>query len=439
MAPKFTKFARIFPMLLGLAAGWSAAPAFAQGGSWTTKTPMPTIHATPASGVSGGLLFVVGGGTGGGTSVANEAYDPATDTWTTKASAPTARSSAGSGVVGGKLYVVGGCINSNCGSTSSLLEVYDPATNTWTSGAPMPTPRSHMAAAAIGGKLYVAGGQQSCGSCTAISTLEEYDPATDTWTARASLPAPSAFSAGAAVNGLLYVVGGITSPRLTNEVGTLQVYDPATDTWSMKSSMPTPRHSLAAATANGIFYAFGGQSLLVDSHDTVESYDPASDTWTTKPPMPTSRFALAAQEAGGSLYAVGGIHHPGTVHLSTLEAFRPITVVGIDVKPGSFPNSINLGSAGVVPVAILSSSIFDARELDPDSITLAGARVKMVGKSDRFLCHEEDVSGDGLLDLVCQVETAQFMIETGDSTAVLEGETFGGVQVRGEDSVRIVP
>jgi hypothetical protein len=35
--------------------------------------------------------------------------------------------------------------------------------------------------------------------------------------------------------------------------------------------------------------------------------------------------------------------------------------------------------------------------------------------------------------------TAQFLIEPGDSIAVLEAETFGGQAIRGQDSIRIVP
>lgn len=110
----------------------------------------------------------------------------------------------------------------------------------------------------------------------------------------------------------------------------------------------------------------------------------------------------------------------------------------IDIKPGSYPNSINLASAGVIPVAILSSASFDAQTVNPDSVSLAGARVKLVGKSAKYLWHHEDVNGDGLVDVVCQVETAQFMIEPGDSVAVLEAETFDGTRVRAKDSVTIV-
>ncbi len=116
----------------------------------------------------------------------------------------------------------------------------------------------------------------------------------------------------------------------------------------------------------------------------------------------------------------------------------PVLEVAIDIKPGSDPNSINLSSAGVIPVAILSSDTFDATTVDPDTVSLAGARVKLVGKSGKYLCHEEDVNGDELLDLVCQVYTAEFMIEEGESVAVLEAETFDGAPIRGEDTIRIV-
>ncbi|NIM97272.1 MAG: hypothetical protein GTO24_04065 [candidate division Zixibacteria bacterium] len=117
---------------------------------------------------------------------------------------------------------------------------------------------------------------------------------------------------------------------------------------------------------------------------------------------------------------------------------HPFLEVAIDIKPGSDPNSINLSSAGVIPVAILSSDTFDATTVNPDTVSLAGARVKLVGKSGKYLCHEEDVNGDELLDLVCQVYTAESMIEEGESVAVLEAETFDGVQIRGEDTIRIV-
>ena len=116
-----------------------------------------------------------------------------------------------------------------------------------------------------------------------------------------------------------------------------------------------------------------------------------------------------------------------------------VVAVTVDIKPGSYPNSINLNSAGVVPVAILSFSEFDATQVDPATVSLAGAKVKLIGKGDKYSCSTQDVNGDGLVDLLCHVVTAQFMIEPGTSVAVMEATTFGGKAIRGEDSIEIVP
>lgn len=114
--------------------------------------------------------------------------------------------------------------------------------------------------------------------------------------------------------------------------------------------------------------------------------------------------------------------------------------VSIDVKPGSYPNSINLGSNGVIPVAILSSADFDATQVDPVTVTLAGAGVAVEGKGNNYLAHNEDINGDSRLDLVLQVITqnldpGQFQ----DGSAVLTGYTYGGIPIKGCDEIVIVP
>ena len=93
----------------------------------------------------------------------------------------------------------------------------------------------------------------------------------------------------------------------------------------------------------------------------------------------------------------------------------------------------------MIPVAILSSDNFDATiDIDSDTLVLAGAAVKAAGKSGNSLCHAEDVNGDTLLDLICQFDN-ELDVPEGESVAVLEGQTFDGTPIRGEDSIRIVP
>jgi len=120
---------------------------------------------------------------------------------------------------------------------------------------------------------------------------------------------------------------------------------------------------------------------------------------------------------------------------------RPfVTLVEIDIKPGSHPNAINLGSHGLTPVAILSSEQFDATTVDPDTVELAGAGVEVRGKSNKFLAHAEDVNGDGLVDLVVQVATANLEPESlQDGFATLTAKTYDGQTIEGTDEVIIVP
>jgi hypothetical protein len=118
-------------------------------------------------------------------------------------------------------------------------------------------------------------------------------------------------------------------------------------------------------------------------------------------------------------------------------ALPPITVL-VDIKPGETPNSIHLGSNGVVPVAILSTPDFDAGTVDPATVTLAGAAVRLRGRGTP-MASLEDVNGDGLRDLVLHISTDALQLTSSDVQAVLEGMTFSGMFIRGTDSVRIVP
>jgi len=116
---------------------------------------------------------------------------------------------------------------------------------------------------------------------------------------------------------------------------------------------------------------------------------------------------------------------------------EPIT---IDIKPGSTPNAINLGSNGVVPVAILSTPEFDATELDPDTVFLAGSGVAVRGKGNKLLASEEDVNGDGLIDLVIKVETENLDPGTfQDGYAILQVIVDNTVIYEGSDEITIVP
>ena len=114
--------------------------------------------------------------------------------------------------------------------------------------------------------------------------------------------------------------------------------------------------------------------------------------------------------------------------------------IDIDIKPGSDPNAINLGSKGLISVAIISSESFDATQVDADTVELAGTSLAIRGKGNNFMSHEEDVNGDGLIDLVVHVETQN--LDPGlfqDGRATITGTTLNGEAFEGSDEIIILP
>ena len=114
----------------------------------------------------------------------------------------------------------------------------------------------------------------------------------------------------------------------------------------------------------------------------------------------------------------------GVVEKSLLE-------ITIDIKPGSYPNSVNLGSQGVVPVAALTTDAFDATTVDPDTVLFAGAAP--------LRWATEDVDHDGHLDLLFHFETQELELDKYSTEATLTGETYDGQAIQGVDTVSIVP
>ena len=124
-----------------------------------------------------------------------------------------------------------------------------------------------------------------------------------------------------------------------------------------------------------------------------------------------------------------------------------VKAVSIDIKPGSDPNSINLLSGGVIPVAILTTPEFDASTVDisvdgHDKLSFTGASAKMKGKSGRYASFE-DVDGDGDNDLVIHFYTSEidpslFEVDGLFTYATITGQTVDGTPISGRDTINIV-
>lgn len=311
----------------------SIVVALAQGGTWSTRAPMPTARWSAGSGVVNGIIYVMGGTTSvtssGSDVAALEAYDPTSDTWSTKAPMPTPRHSFGVSVVNGILYTVGGYAFS-CLCSVPTVEAYDPRTDTWTTKAPMPTARNGLVTGMVNGIIYAAGGNSP--SSAYLNTLEAYDPVSDSWSTKTSMPTARYEPAAGVVDDVLYVAGGSQYGNLS----TLEAYDPATDTWSTKPQMPTPRYYLGTGVLNELLYAVGGYNDQV-ALSAVEAYDPSIESWTAVTPMPTPRVPSVAV-VDGTLYAIGGYDYVHGMPLSTVEALTPPTPGAAELSGG---NSFN--------------------------------------------------------------------------------------------------
>lgn len=107
-----------------------------------------------------------------------------------------------------------------------------------------------------------------------------------------------------------------------------------------------------------------------------------------------------------------------------------LSPAAIDIKPGSYPNAINVRSPGAIPVAVLTTEDFDATTVDPDTVQFAGA--------SPLRWAMEDVDDDTDWDVIFHFKTQETAIACGDTEATLTGKTLDGVDVAGTDSVKTV-
>jgi hypothetical protein len=130
----------------------------------------------------------------------------------------------------------------------------------------------------------------------------------------------------------------------------------------------------------------------------------------------------------------GIMSHPKSKagYVLPVRDMKPTTmIVDIDIKPGCYPNDINLESKGEVPVVIFTTDDFDAYDVDIISCEFAGA----------YPLHwkMEDVDKDGRHDMLLRFLIQELNLTKRSTEATFKGKTFDGIQIIGADSVNSVP
>lgn len=136
--------------------------------------------------------------------------------------------------------------------------------------------------------------------------------------------------------------------------------------------------------------------------------------------------------------------HPSTKmheHIAALvlERLSRATVFpSVDVKPDTMLNEANLAAQGVLPVAILTTSLaqgeasdFDALQVDSSTVRFGPAGIDVAHPA----AHIEDVDGDGDMDLLLHFSVREAAIACGDAQAVVTGVTLSGQSLIGSDSI----
>lgn len=262
------------------------------------------------------------------------------------------------------------------------------------------------------------------------------------WLARWLAALGSAFSIGMLSWVLLFLLAALpvaaqSSSKLfghtfLNGAETLVSIDPANGSVALVGTVPNSGSLFVQA---GIAALDPAQHhyFFVDSNSVLHRMDTQTGVESAETSLSTSLF-LAGMEL-----------EPGP---SAIPVF-------VDIKPQSCPNPLNIGAAGVLPVAILGTPTFDVTTIDTSSVKLQGVSPLRSALEDVATPFSgvlvsatscTTAGPDGLTDLVLSFSNSEVAAALGTVTdgqvlvLTLTGNLkpqFGGSPIKGQDVVVI--
>ncbi|MCD4723808.1 MAG: T9SS type A sorting domain-containing protein [Bacteroidales bacterium] len=129
----------------------------------------------------------------------------------------------------------------------------------------------------------------------------------------------------------------------------------------------------------------------------------------------------------------------------------PVMLVDFDIHPASWPNPININSAGKVPTAILGTESFDITTIDPATLLLEGVAPVMWSIEDVTVpvegegeCNNTEEGPDGFYDLIVKFNTQELVTALGEVSdgdeliLTITGNLIDGQYIEGNDCIIII-
>ncbi|MDH3626606.1 MAG: PQQ-binding-like beta-propeller repeat protein [Acidobacteriota bacterium] len=188
-------------------------------------------------------------------------------------------------------------------------------------------------------------------------------------------------------------------------------------------------HGSSTGTEGGLDYATLAYDAETGEQVWSARYDgPASDRDLAR--------SIAVSPDGSTVFVSGYSKGVETSDFATV-AYSLVRYVAIDIRP----RSINPGSRGVIPVALLGSDEFNVSDMDVATLRFGpdeGACRHDLTDPFTFSEHLKDMNLDGNMDLMLHFNTQDTGILCGETEATLWGVLLGGSPFEGTDSLQTV-
>jgi hypothetical protein len=157
-------------------------------------------------------------------------------------------------------------------------------------------------------------------------------------------------------------------------------------------------------------------------------------TATLKNELPPDPGTNTGRSTLVSIQTESGYQYSGITVTSVNDIPVPMSVASLQIKPpAAAPVPINPRSAGVIPVAILSTSTLAAADIDPASVRFGPSNALNVSPASL-----QDIDGDGRSDLILHFRTQDTGLDCSSASALLTGRTLIGQTFAGSEEIATV-